>query len=198
MMRKTSDEITKKIVRERNSGKISRRSFVLKMISIGAAAYLAPYLYRVISQKRDPEIFTEKEWELVEAVQEHLLPAGEDGPGASDINARPYLQWVLGDPEMDREEMEFIANGFGRVEAFALNKHGKSFLSMNTVEKENTLREVETTSWGEGFLSKVMLYIFEALLCDPVYNGNPEERGWNWLRHKPGLPRPTPETRYGA
>jgi gluconate 2-dehydrogenase gamma chain len=34
-------------------------------------------------------------------------------------------------------------------------------------------------------------YIMEALLTDPVYGGNPNSIGWQWLKHQPGFPRPT-------
>jgi len=30
----------------------------------------------------------------------------------------------------------------------------------------------------------------ESVLGDPVYNINKDGSGWNWLEHKPGLPRP--------
>jgi len=42
----------------------------------------------------------------------------------------------------------------------------------------------------------VLGYIFEALLVDPVYGGNPNGIGWKWLEHQPGLPRPTADKRY--
>ena len=42
------------------------------------------------------------------------------------------------------------------------------------------------------------LYIFEALLSDPVYGGNPEGIGWRWLGHRPGFPRPNQRNRYRA
>ena len=38
--------------------------------------------------------------------------------------------------------------------------------------------------------------LFEALLLDPLYGGNKEEKGWKWLNHTPGFPRPTEELRY--
>ena len=36
----------------------------------------------------------------------------------------------------------------------------------------------------------MLLYIFEALLSDPVYGANVNEAGWNWLGYAAGLPRP--------
>jgi gluconate 2-dehydrogenase gamma chain len=46
-------------------------------------------------------------------------------------------------------------------------------------------------------LSSLLKYIFEALLTDPIYGGNPNSMGWEWLDHTPGQPRPNPANRYG-
>ena len=60
------------------------------------------------------------------------------------------------------------------------------------------LRHTAGYDGGENWLSTLLLYIFEALLTDPVYGGNPNGIGWKWLGHNPGLPRPTADKRYGA
>jgi gluconate 2-dehydrogenase gamma chain len=46
-------------------------------------------------------------------------------------------------------------------------------------------------------LSLLLYYIFEALLSDPVYGGNPGGIGWQWLEHQPGFPRPPADKIYG-
>jgi gluconate 2-dehydrogenase gamma chain len=54
------------------------------------------------------------------------------------------------------------------------------------------------TRWGRAWLSLLLYYIFEALLSDPVYGGNPGEIGWRWLEHQPGFPRPPADKIYGS
>ena len=44
----------------------------------------------------------------------------------------------------------------------------------------------DETRWGRAWLSLLLYYIFEALLSDPVYGGNPDGIGWQWLEHQPG------------
>ena len=67
---------------------------------------------------------------------------------------------------------------------------------MNYKEKENICKYISKNSDGEYFLSYILKYIFEALLSDPNYGGNPNGIGWNWLEHSPGYPRPSKETIY--
>ena len=45
-------------------------------------------------------------------------------------------------------------------------------------------------SWGRSWISVMLLHIFEALLSDPIYSGNSDEKGWKWLNYSPGNPRP--------
>ena len=40
-------------------------------------------------------------------------------------------------------------------------------------------------------MNRVLSYILEALATDPIYGGNTNEIGWDWLEHQPGMPRPS-------
>jgi len=42
----------------------------------------------------------------------------------------------------------------------------------------------------------MMSYLIEALLSDPVYGGNKDQKGWLWLEHIPGFPTPGPDKVY--
>jgi gluconate 2-dehydrogenase gamma chain len=73
----------------------------------------------------------------------------------------------------------------------------KSFVNLLLEEKDQVFRIIEKSNWGYRWLSLNLLNIFEALLADPIYGGNPNEIGWRWLEHTPGFPRPTPDNMYG-
>ena len=49
---------------------------------------------------------------------------------------------------------------------------------------------------GELWISTLIVYLLEALLCAPAYGGNPEAIGWHWLGHQPGFPLPDPDHIY--
>ncbi len=184
---------------------IKRRSFLKRLTSVAALAALPLSLSAFSATsagkkrflRRNPEIFTTKQWEIMLAVQQHLFPADKDSPGASDIHAAPYLQWVVSDPNLDPEIGTFLRNGFDWLEEEAIDNFQESFLKMNENERESLLRKVEETNWGGSWLSVILLYIFEALLTDPIYGANPDGVGWAWLEHHPGYPRPDERTKYG-
>jgi len=58
------------------------------------------------------------------------------------------------------------------------------------------LHQITKSKAGRRWVSKLLSYICEALLGDPVYGGNPDGIGWKWLNHHPGFPRPPKHKRY--
>jgi gluconate 2-dehydrogenase gamma chain len=134
--------------------------------------------------------------EMVASIQGILFPDDGNGPGAADIHALEYLQWVLSDKEKDPEEVEYLINGIGWVDETAVEDTGRSYLDLNEGERETLIEKISKEDWGESWLSVILTFIFEALLCDPQYGGNPDEAGWKWLSHDPGQPRPTPPLLY--
>ena len=147
------------------------------------------------SSPRESEIsegtgLSDMQWGNLAAVQEHIFPACPDSPGAGDINATEYLRTVLSGKDIDSEMRTFIYRGVDWLERFTREKHGASFEEMSESGRESVLRGFATDIIGEIWLSTILIYIFEALLCDPVYGGNPNQTGWEWLEHKPGFPRP--------
>jgi hypothetical protein len=63
-------------------------------------------------------------------------------------------------------------------------------VKLNESEKEKALQQLTSTSKGENWLSGHITIIFEALFSDPLYGSNTEEKGWNFIHHTPGVPRP--------
>jgi gluconate 2-dehydrogenase gamma chain len=129
-------------------------------------------------------------WSVIEAVQQHLFPEEDDSPGAREINALGYLQFVVSDTTLDADSRHFITKGAAWLEDMAATMYKKSFIKLDEAEAENVLRRIAGSEAGENWLSTLLLYIVEALLTDPVYGGNTEQRGWLWLQHVPGFPRP--------
>lgn len=139
--------------------------------------------------------FTEHGRKTLAAVQEHLFPHEENSPGADDINALPYLEETLNQYGFDPEISEFILSGLDKFMQFT-SERGAVFENLSGEARETLLREVQQTDWGENWTALILTYLFEALLADPIYGGNPDGIGWTWLDHTPGIPRPTEKTRY--
>ncbi len=141
-------------------------------------------------------VFTGHRFEMVRIIQQILFPDDGFGPGAMEIHADRYLEWVLSDERMDSEDRNYILKGFNWIDESSSEHYKKNFLQLTGEEKIKLIEKVSQTGWGESWLSIMMNYILEALLSDPQYGGNPEGKGWKWLSHYPGYPRPVPGLLY--
>ncbi len=175
-------------------GKMSRHDFLKSMLVAGVAAHI-PFLTSCGERPSKKEIrqlskLSNDQLEIVRVVQDILFPSDGNGPGANDVEAHYYLDWVVSDPRMDAEDSEYIIDGIGWVDETAQEDYSKGFLSLSGHEQEDVIRKISKEGWGEDWLSTILNYIFEALLSDPLYGGNPKEAGWKWLEVYPGYPRP--------
>jgi gluconate 2-dehydrogenase gamma chain len=135
-------------------------------------------------------------WLTLDAVLAHLLPESPTGPSAKDIQATQYLYNVVFLQPTQEAEVTFIYNGVGWLNGFSNSQLQKSFVNLTFNEKETILRAVSNSTAGENWLSNLVSYIFEAMLTPPIYGGNPNGVGWQWLDHQPGFPLPQAGNRY--
>jgi len=177
---------------------IKRREFI-QLIALASASWplksfalnktLGPEDDLVYKNLTDP-------WLSIATVQEHLFPADDTSPGAQDISALRFLQNMLASPDADAEEKKFILKGVGWLNDLSMSMNKKRFIKLNSDEKEKVLRKIEGSRAGSRWLSLMMTYLIEALVSDPVYGGNKDKKGWEWLAHKPGFPTPTVDQVY--
>lgn len=184
---------------ERIQARQSRRDF-LKLSSVLAASMVLP----ACDNTNIPEnsstpiepLLKHAPWQTFAAVQNHLFPKESDSPGADDINATLYLKSVLELPGVDNEDKKFLRDGIGWINDIAMQMANKPFHKLKNIKKEEVLQKIASSSAGENWLSLLLLYIFEALLTDPVYGGNTDKIGWQWLEHKSGFPAPIEGKKY--
>ena len=179
---------------DRSEG-VSRREFLHRLALLGSllagypAAILAQSRFEAQAQK-PPDWLNAEPWKTLAEVQEHLFPAAADTPGASDIQAIVYLHNTIENPAADGEDKAFLFNGVGWLNGLCREKTGLAFVDLNEQKKESLLRQIEQSRAGRNWLSLLLTYVLEALLADPVYGGNPDGIGWQWLEHQPGYPTP--------
>ncbi|MDH5435071.1 MAG: gluconate 2-dehydrogenase subunit 3 family protein [Gammaproteobacteria bacterium] len=136
-------------------------------------------------------IFTENEQIVIETVQDHLLPEDGNGPNAKAINAFEYLIFAMTDKQnMEDGDPEFIKKGVGWLTDLSEQTKGEAFTKLLFEEREKLLQQISRSQAGENWLSLLMYYLTEALMTDPIYGGNPDQAGWQWLEHQAGFPRP--------
>ena len=165
---------------------MQRRDFLV----MGSALTLSPYLHAeiVTTQKKAFRQVSS----LIEAVQEHMFPAGGKLPSARTMHTIRFTEETLFHPTYDRDIRAFVIEG---AKELAKREKGK-FLTYTDEEKEQALRRYETTGYGSSWLARIMTLTMEALFSDPIYGSNIKEAGWRALHTKGGVPRPT--TRYIA
>jgi len=172
---------------------LDRRRFLLGLAG-GSLALLLP----LPARSEDDPLADEARWRLIGTVQERLFPSEPEAPGAREINALPYLRWVVGDANLDAEERAFILRGSEWLEALTRETHDRGFSDLTADGQQAMLERIARSEAGENWLATLLLYLFEALLSDPIYGGNPDGIGWRWLGHRPGFPRPDERNRYRA
>ncbi len=147
--------------------------------------------------KPESAIFTLLQTRIIKQVQLHLFPSDGEGPSAKDLNAFGYLLWALTDPNnLNDGDREFLAQGTVWIDESA-NKHfNKTFVDMTWSDQAKLLQRINGSQSGENWLSLLLYYLLESVTLDPLYGGNANGVGWQWLEYQPGFPRPTPETHY--
>lgn len=173
---------------------VSRRRLLLGLVG-GSLAALMPL--SSLAEARE-EVSETHPWQVLEAVQDQLFPSEPNAPGARELNALGYLKWVVGDPGIDAEDRRFILRGVEWLDDLTRQNHKVAFLDLSITQQEAMLKQIAQSEVGENWLATLLLYIFEALLTDPIYGGNPDAIGWRWLGHRPGFPRPNAKNRYGV
>jgi gluconate 2-dehydrogenase gamma chain len=173
---------------------LSRTALALAGVATGPALYYA--FWR--NDERDPAYLSEHQWQNLQAVQNTIFPSEPDSPGAADINAAGFFQWVLRDPEFDPEEKEYYVKGLDWLAETATEVGVSAFYEAEPQTKVKIITTAIDQGWGENWLAAMLTIIFEALLSDPIYGGNPNGIGWKWLAHYPGSPRPDTGSRYGG
>ena len=175
---------------------ISRREFMTRMGLLGSMAISFPRealadLRQSNTNQPLPGWAEEPVWKTIAEVQETLFPAAEDTPGASDIGAAVYLHNAIDNPNADGEDRDYIFRGIGWLDELAQQRYTKNYTDLSKKQQEKIISETVQTSAGRKWVSLLLTYLLEALLCEPVYGGNPGGIGWKWLEHQPGYPTTT-------
>lgn len=177
----------------------SRRDFVKKISFLAGASSLPWFINSCTTEtaggKRTIN-FDYSQYYILLKVHQVLFPNDKYGPGASDFNTVEYLDWVLSDNNFDKNDKEYMLNGIKWMEESSDEKFGKSFSILSDLEIEELVKVVVKQSWGESWLSRNLTFIFEAQFSDELYGSNIGGKGWKWLSHYPGYPRPTADMIY--
>lgn len=186
---------------ERIEQRISRRQFIFDSAKATAGLGMLPGLAFLAACDQQPMhqqqvLIEQSPWNSLAAVQQVLFPEDGDGPSAMDLNAVAYLKFVIDAADTDPEDRDFILKGIDWLNQLSQSEHQQDFIQLPDTQRPALIEKIAKSRSGERWLSILLLYIFEALLVDPVYGPNPNGIGWQWLGHQPGFPSPPAEKIY--
>lgn len=172
-----------------------RRKFIIRLGAFLSTTPLALFHSGKLSAatKNNNKIIagiSDSDWKKITVIQEHLLPSEPGSPGAKEIHASRYLQFVLNEPDTEKSTAAILLQGLNKLEIICKKTYGQSFNKLSNSQRDTALKQLEQTADGFHWLNILLDYLMEALLTDPVYGGNPNGIGWQWLHHQPGFPRP--------
>ncbi len=177
----------------------NRRSFLISSFILSSFA-LTPKCLRSFELENTSLQLSDYKTKAVAKIQLHLFPKGKGNPSAKEANAAGFLQKVLLDEDYDKDIRIGIYENIERITQQSKSDMGKNILVLSDSELEELLINVRNT-WGETFLSLLLLFIIEALFSDPIYGHNQPETGkggWDWISHIPGIPQANEYNRYEA
>ncbi len=177
---------------------INRRRF-LKWVTILIAASQLPIVgCKKLFRKKEELTITPAEEEILSHVLQHLFPPDDGIPGATELNTTRFVLWTFYDRNTLLKDKKLIKNGIKWAEESAEKLYSQPFTQLNEEQKEKVLRYMEGFRKGKSWISFMLTLISESLLGDPVYQINTGEKGWKWLNHIPGYPRPGENNKYEA
>lgn len=106
-----------------------------------------------------------------------------------NIDTNKYLQIILTHSRIDEDEKKNIKNGIKWLNEEAVELFGKSYIKLDSLQRQKILILISQTKWGDRFIRRILTYIMEATFSDPIY-GVSSGNGWRWLNFKTGLPQP--------
>ena len=124
--------------------------------------------------------------ETLKTVQEDLFPYVKE----LGLDSEKYLSLVLIHPKIRDIDKEYLKNGVKWLNEEAIKIYEKKYTKLSSSKRQKVLQKISKTDWGNSWLYDVMNYLFEAILSDPIYQVNKDEKAWKWLNFEGGLPHP--------
>lgn len=178
---------------------VSRKEFLRSILILGVAANI-PFLTSCESNETPQDFdcapLSKDQLKVLQAVQLILFPKGGTGPSALEVKADKWIVYVLNDDREPQREKDYIIEHLDGLNNLSKQTHNTSYHLLSKRKQEDLLElffeEKTPKRWG----SRMLTLIFEALLLDPIYGVNPDNVGWKWLNHNPGMPRPNDKNLY--
>jgi len=136
------------------------------------------------------ETLTAAESDILEAIVARLIPADDNGPGATEARAAHYIDRALAGPLSASRRA--YAMGLAAVNAYAQSAKGVPFATLAAKDQDAVLSDMEKnvakgfTPNSSAFFNLVRTHTIQGMFGDPYYGGNANFVGWDLIGY-PGL-----------
>ncbi len=177
---------------------MNRRNFIKTIAAAGILTQIPLQVSCVFSEtkKIENEILKPSQKKIVHYFLSRFFPDIPGSPSIKDLNTYQHINNYLTDTNVDPDEQDYFINGIRWIDETAIETYQKKFTDLDKTQKKKVFFKVLDTSWGTSWSSRLLTLTFESLLLDPLYHVNTKEKGWKWLHHIPGSPRPTHKNSY--
>jgi gluconate 2-dehydrogenase gamma chain len=146
-------------------------------------------------QAEAPHYFTAAQAATVDAFVERLIPADENGPGASAALVWRYIDWLMttsvneryGPNNQTQTLQEAYTAGLAALDAYATSSQGGVFTSLSPTAQDAVLTAMAAntatgfTPSSKVFFTLVHQHALEGMFGDPYYHGNANVVGWKLI-----------------
>jgi gluconate 2-dehydrogenase gamma chain len=136
------------------------------------------------------ETLTAAEADVLEAIVARLIPADENGPGATEARAAHYIDRALAGPLASSRSA--YALGLAAVDGYAQASRGVPFGELSSPDQDAVLLDMEkniATGFAPNssvFFEMVRTHTLQGTFGDPYYGGNANCVGWDLIGY-PGI-----------
>lgn len=142
-----------------------------------------------------PHYFTAAQAATVDAFVERLIPADQNGPGASAAMVWRYIDWLMttsvneryGPNNQTQTLQEAYTAGLAALDAYSTSSQGGVFTSLSPTAQDAVLTAMAAntatgfTPSSKVFFNLVRQHALEGMFGDPYYHGNANFAGWSLL-----------------
>lgn len=124
--------------------------------------------------------------QTIALLQEDLLPLIKQ----LESNSALYILKILNHSKISHANKQFIRNGVKWLNEEAIALYGNTYTKLSYEQRQALLQTISQARWGDSFIYTMLTYSMEAILGDPIYEINTNQKGWEWVNHETGYPRP--------
>ena len=195
----------------------SRRSFLRGtvkaapvLVALGGTLGLASSGTLSSPPSYSPDYYTPKEWQLLSALVERLIPADAAGPGAIEAGVPEFIDRQMGQPyghgalwfmqapfvptatdefgyQLAQSPRELYRQALAALAQAVQQQHGKPFTELASVDQDAVLTALESGKLAlsgvppKAFFSQLLTNTREGYFCDPKHGGNKNMAAWKMI-----------------